>query len=288
VLLLLLVAGIFAVWWRGRDDRRLRVWLLDVGQGECIVARENGRTIVVDGGSSDRADVARSTILPFLQMQGVRRIDALFVSHPDDDHFNALPEVIREIPVARLYLAPRILDAAQPLLYADAWRRFLRDCRARGTQILPLEAPQVLALGDAGANLPLRVLWPKRDSKTSAGTNTNSLVLKIERGASSILLTGDADLAVEDALHGDAAAQNITVLKVGHHGSKTASSEAFLRQARPHAAVISCGRYNSFGHPSAAVLERLATLGIPTKRTDLDGTIEIECDDSSCQISSFR
>lgn len=291
--LLVLALGALALWWSGRDDGRLRVWLLDVGQGECIIARWRGRTIIVDGGSSDRERVGRSSIVPFLQMAGVRRVDALFVSHPDADHFNALPDVVREIPVARLYLSPRTLASSGPAARDDEWGRFLSLCRARNTEIRPIEAPQVLAFapedGSSASALPVRVLWPASGApRAESNHNANSLVLKIERGASSVLLTGDADASVEEALCHEAQAANITVLKAGHHGSKTASTQAFLEHARPQAAVISCGRYNSFGHPSAQVLERLAALGIATRRTDLDGTIEIECDESSCQVSSFR
>lgn len=287
----LLALGIAAVWWRGRDDGKLRVWLLDVGQGECIVAMWRGRTVIVDGGSSDREDVARASIVPLLQMAGVRRVDALFVSHPDADHFNALPEIAREVPVSRLFLTPRTLAASRPR--DDRWNRFLRECRERGTQVSSIQTPQVLTLapgdGSTGPALPLRVLWPRTDApQVESGNNANSLVLKIERGAASVLLTGDADASVEAALCHEAQAADVTVLKVGHHGSKSSSSEAFLRHARPRAAVISCGRYNPFKHPSEQVLERLANLGIPTKRTDLDGSIQIECDDHSCQISSLR
>lgn len=286
-----LVAGAL---WLGRDDGKLRVWMLDVGQGECIVARWRGRTVVIDGGSSDRERVGRSSIVPFLQMAGVRRVDALFVSHPDADHFNALPDVVREIPVSRLYLSPRTLAQSSR---GDEWSRFLDVCRARGTEIKSVAAPQVLALAPADGSraqpLPIRVLWPTPDApsaqaKSNAKSNADSLVLKIEHGATSVLLPGDAESDVEAALSREAEAANITVLKVGHHGSKTSSTEPFLRHARPRAAVISCGRYNSFGHPSARVLERLSALGIATRRTDLDGTIEIECDESSCQMSSFR
>ena len=285
VLALGVVAGAL---WLGRDDGKLRVWLLDVGQGECIVARWRGRTVVIDGGSSDRERVGRSSIVPFLQMAGVRRVDALFVSHPDADHFNALPDVVREIPVSRLYLSPRTLAQSSR---GDEWSRFLDVCRARGTEIKGVAAPQVLALAPADGSraqpLPIRVLWPTSDAP-SAKTNADSLVLKIEHGATSVLLPGDAESDVEAALSRQPGAANITVLKVGHHGSKTSSTEPFLRHARPRAAVISCGRYNSFGHPSARVLERLSALRIATKRTDLDGTIEIECGESSCQMSSFR
>jgi competence protein ComEC len=113
-------------------------------------------------------------------------------------------------------------------------------------------------------------------------------VLKVERGASSILLTGDAEESVEAALLSDPGASNVSVLKVGHHGSKTSTSRAFLAHAAPRAAIISCGRYNRFGHPNAQVLDRLAQKNIPTLRTDMDGTIDITCDDRACEVSSFR
>ena len=271
------------------------MWLLDVGQGECIVARWRGRTVVIDGGSSDREGAGRSSIVPFLHLAGVRRIDALFVSHPDADHFNALPDVVREVPVSRLYLSPQALAGTRAR--DDEWSRFLSLCRARGVEIQSIQAPQVLALapgdGSRAEPLPIRVLWPTENvprapSAAMKSSNVDSLVLKIERDASSVLLTGDAEGEAEAALSRDVRAANVTVLKAGHHGSKTSSTEAFLKHTRPRAAVISCGRYNSFGHPSPTVLERLAQAGIATRRTDLDGTIEIECGEASCQVSSFR
>jgi competence protein ComEC len=277
-------------WWAWRDDGRLRVTVLDVGQGECIVARWRGRTFVVDGGSSDRENVGRQVLAPFLQSAGVRRVDALFVTHPDADHFNALPDLLREVPVGRVFLTRDAL-ALDKGGRADDWSRLLELCRSRGVPIEALGGGQVLDIAPDGGASALRIhaLWPRGEPDIElTSDNDRSLVLKLELGASSVLLCGDIEAEAERALQKEAGARGVTVLKAAHHGSKTSTTASFLEHAAPRAAVISCGRYNRFKHPAPQVLDRLAARNIPTLRTDLDGSIEISCDGAGCALSSFR
>ncbi|MEO6908609.1 MAG: MBL fold metallo-hydrolase, partial [Abditibacteriaceae bacterium] len=121
-----------------------------------------------------------------------------------------------------------------------------------------------------------------------AGDNNHSMVAKLIYGNTSFLLTGDMEAEEEDQLVHRGVNLQCTILKVGHHGSKTSSTAAFLQAAHPATAIISCGRYNPFGHPATSTLERLKKFHIPWFRTDLQGTIQIHSDGKKCWIKTFR
>ena len=132
----------------------------------------------------------------------------------------------------------------------------------------------------------LSVLAPS--SPPLPGSNDNSVVLRLEHERVAMLLTGDIEREAEERLARRGAPLNCTVLKVAHHGSKTSTSPLFLRAANPRIAVISCGRYNSFGHPAPQTLGRLAERRVPIYRTDTQGAIEIFSNGRDCWVQTFR
>ncbi len=292
---LLIIATMMGSTWLWQQWPRPARWsltMLDVGQGESLLVRDpTGRAMLIDGGSSDsgRPDVGTSVIVPYLQSVGVEKLDALLITHSDSDHFNGLAQVAREVPIERVFItAPSEVTWNNGVTRAEEYPRLLAQLRASGAPLQTLHGGETFALGQ----VKVRVLWPPQDLSIQAASNASSAVLRLDYGQTSALLTGDSEADVEKALLRDTDSrrdlENVTLLKVGHHGSRTSSTLEFLQAIKPRVALISCGRYNRFGHPTGEVLTRLAQMQINTFRTDLDGSIEASCDASTCDVSSAR
>ncbi len=258
----------------------LRVTLLDVGQGEAIVIRSPmGRTVLIDGGSKDQIGVGRAVLVPYLQSIGAQNLDALVITHADSDHCNALPALLREIPVAVALDGARNARDAQAVDY-----QLTREALRRGkVPVLPARAGQILDLGGGAIVTVLAPLAPRLE-----GDNDNGVVLRLDYGRTSFLFTADIEAAGEARLVRRGAPLHCTFLKVAHHGSKSSSSPPFLRAASPRAALISCGRYNPFQHPATSTLQHLARRRVPVFRTDLRGAIEVTSDGQTCSIQTYR
>ncbi|MBI1967137.1 MAG: DNA internalization-related competence protein ComEC/Rec2 [Gemmatimonadetes bacterium] len=241
----------------------LTVHFLEVGQGDAAVLRTpGGRWIVIDGGprTPDR-DAGRRVVVPFLRKRGVARLALLVATHGDADHLGGLPAVIDAFPPGL------VLEPGEPLgrpLYLE----FLAAVEGSGAAWHPARTGDRIELD----GVLLEVLSP--DSAWLAqplDANEHSVVLRVTYGGVRLLLTGDAGVPVEARLAGRVGA--VDLLKVGHHGSRSASSEEWLAELRPAWAVISVGRRNRYGHPAPEVLERLAAQGVTIFRTDQSGTI---------------
>ncbi len=252
-------------------DGRLHVLMLDVGQGDAILVRgPDGRALLVDtgGGGPGRADRGERVVLPVLHRAGIRRLAALAVTHGDPDHAGGLASLVDGMPVDEVWVPAGTEDAPwqRPLVAAGVPRRVL----ARGDR---------LWLGP----VLVTVLHPPRvdrlsPSPWSADENNSSLVLRVEWGAAALLLTGDAEAKAEGDILAAGLPLQASVLKVGHHGSRHASSMPFLAAVAPRVALISAGARNPFGHPTPAALARLADAGAALYRTDYDGAVEVTTD----------
>jgi competence protein ComEC len=253
----LAVASAVTLFGRGADpaDRPygLRVEVLDIGQGDAILLQPAAApAVLVDGGPPGDGLEAK------LEDAGVERLGAAVVTHDQSDHAGGIDEILGRLPVARL-----LYGAASPRLVAEA--------RAGGAR------PLQLARGDAFrfGSLRLEVLWPPPElaAEPPAGTDPNelALVLLARWHRFAMLLTADAEAEAVPLDPGP-----IDVLKVAHHGSDDAGLGALLDRTRPRLAVISVGADNPFGHPTPGTLEALARHRIPTLRTDLAGTVEID------------
>jgi competence protein ComEC len=203
-----------------------------------------------------------------LHRVGVRRLAALAVTHDDPDHAGGLAGVLAGIPVGEIWAARGT--------EADPWRQALAAAGvpsrslARGDRLW-LGPVLVTVLHPAGPG-PLPVAGPALDE------NNRSLVLRLDWGLASAVLSGDAEAPAERHLLAAGVPLGAALLKVGHHGSAHASSTPFLGAVSPRVALVSAGRRNPFGHPAAATLGRLARAGADIYRTDLDGAVEIESD----------
>jgi competence protein ComEC len=249
-------------------DGRLHVYTLDVGQGDAILLRSpGGQVILVDGGPDPLALASRvGQILPFWQ----RRIALVVATHADQDHLAGL------VPILERYRVERVLSLAQmketPL--AAAWQQALERS---GAAFFPAARGQQIALGD---ELVLRVLHPavERSASLAAGDNRRSIVIQVQMGDFSMLLTGDIDASTERELLAAGEISPGVTLKVAHHGSAEGTSQELLQALRPLVAVISVGADNRFGHPSPEVLARLEAAGCQVFRTDQVGTIQLVTD----------
>jgi len=261
--------------------RPLEVTALAVGDGDCYLIRTpHGRCVLWDGGSRTVPDVGERVLVPNLLLLGVRRLDAVIVSHPDSDHVNGLPAVIAALPVRRL-LGPELPDEG------TAYRQVTDLCAVREIPRFPLRAGDVINLE---RGVCLRILAPGAYllRGTNSDTNNNGLVARLEYRRTRLLLTADLEAEGEQALfarHPDLRAQ---VMTVAHHGSRTGTTEQLLDAVQPEIAVISASGDPRTGHPHPTVLARLRHRGLAILRTDVHGQLTLRSDGRRWQVRTYR
>lgn len=264
---------------------RLEVTVLDVGQGDSIfVAFPDGRTMLVDAGGLPGAtyvrgrrpgyDVGEDVVSPFLWSRGLKRIDTMVVTHAHEDHVGGMLAVLRNFRVGEIWVGR---DEDVP-----AYRSVLAEASTKGIPVIH----RLRGEHFDWAGVRMAVLWPD-SSDPARARNDDSLVLRLEDGKDSFLLTGDIERAVQRNIlaNGDDLAANF--LKVPHHGGKTSSTAAFLDAVHPAIAAISVGEANPFGHPSQDAIERIEAEGSRLYRTDRDGAITAITDGRSMSIRPF-
>lgn len=240
------------------------VYFIDVGQGDCIFIDTLNRDMLIDGGTENAGNI----VVKFLQDLGITHIDFVVASHPHADHIGGLIKVLEEYNST---YAPVIIDCGfttSSKVYQDfialANERTLKHA-VRG---------QVIIL-DTYVNLT--VLNPKSPLEFD-NPNDNSVVLRMQVYNVTFLFTGDSESKSETSILKAGLNVTSTIFKVGHHGSRTATSLEFLEAVNPRVAIISVGLGNSYGHPHQETIEKLTSLGIIIYRTDLDGTITVTTD----------
>ncbi len=273
--MLALVGLFWHLWPAPGTDGRLRMTFLSVGQGDATLIRFPDRTtMLVDGGGYLRdngRDFGDRYLVPALHALQVERIDYLVLTHPHPDHLGGLPAVAEQFPVGAFWHGP---------WQGELWGEYRRLRSALQQHQVPVRqfqgGMQLLAVGNSRVTVFSPSSGRGQGVPTEAG-NEASLVLRLDFGRFSALLMGDAGLQREEQLQQQGVAP-VTVLKVGHHGSRGATGAPFLRQITPRLAVISVGADNRFGLPASATLQRLRECGTQICRTDRDGTIQVESD----------
>jgi competence protein ComEC len=283
VLLVLLVWHPFAPELRARE---LELSIIDVGQGDGLfLAFPDGKTMLVDGGGipvfgrapRSNMDIGEDVIAPYLWDRGIRHVDVIAISHAHEDHAGGVPALVRAFRPSQMWTGFTPED--------PVWQR-VRDAATRaGTPIRPLRAPSRFAFGGT----QIEVLAPSADYEPAEiPKNNDSLVLRITYGWRSFLLTGDIERLVERAIVDGGGLGPADVLKVPHHGSRTSTTEEFLEAAHPAFAVISAGFENSYGHPHAAVIDRLHDRHTELLRTDRNGMVTVRTDGRRLTVDSYR
>jgi competence protein ComEC len=252
----------------GKGPPALELSFLDVGQGDSVYVRfPDGFSMLVDGGGSERGDwdPGATRVVPFLRAEGIDRIDLVVASHPHADHVRGLAAVLGEVEVGEVWACWH----EEPNRWHD---ELLRAAEGRGVVVSP---PRAFERG----GVRLRPIWPPTGGPTCAdpgySANDNSIVLRLEYGRSAVLLTGDVERPVEEALLKRPEVRlRADLLKVPHHGSATSSSSAWIAAVSPRLAVISSGPGNAFGLPDPRVVERYRGAGIELVRIDQLGAVE--------------
>ncbi len=257
---------------------KLEITILDVGQGDGIYIRTPKKShILIDGGSSSRSRVGTYVLSNALKFYGGDKLDYVFVSHSDSDHYNGIAEILEKgEPVIGNLVLP---DIANP---DKAYLELVSQALERQCRIYYMKCKDMLELD----GVSFQCLHPEKISYEDK--NTGSLVLELSYGSFDMLFTGDLDAEGEREVQKKLPTRQIEILKVGHHGSATSTSLDFLSRLRPQAACISVGERNRYGHPAPEVMRRLSGVADKIYLTKDDGAITIETDGKTYRFSTFK
>ena len=248
----------------------LTVRFLDVGQGDSILLACGDETMLIDGGPVEEGQFLVSR----LSRLNVTSLDYVVNTHPDEDHCGGLAGVLAQYPAEHVYSS----------VTEYSTKIFSNVAKYASEQNHPIEVPETGDTWTLGSAV-VTVIGPV---ETYSDPNNGSLVLRVDYGETSFLFTGDMEQKAEEDLLASGANVKADVLKAGHHGSPTSSSEAFLKAVGASVAVVSVGEGNDYGHPSADVLERLEALGAKVYRTDELGEIIVTSDGKDLTVTTDR
>ncbi len=263
-------------------EGRLQIYALDAGQGDSLlVVSPEGKSVLIDAGPIQAGD----DVVAGLQKRGIRSLDLAVATHPHADHIGGMRQMLDKIEVKNF------LDSGQNYP-SNEYERLLRTIRDKRIKFISAKKGMKFEL-DSG--VVLTVLNPQGDGQRitkvrSGGSveNANSIVLRLSYGDFSMLLTGDAEFETEALMMKSGAPLRARVLKVGHHGSRHATSGKFLDEVNPEAAIISCGNDNKYGHPAQPALDRLRRANVKVYRTDLSGEIAVVSDGKKFEVHPTR
>lgn len=279
LLVILVLTCLFSAYFVAKEDRRgvLTVVFLDIGQGDAIfIEAPTGNQILIDGGPGKSILRELSKVMPFYD----RSIDVLIASHPDADHISGLNDVLGRYKID-LFMEPGV--EGETTLYKEL------NSRIERLKIEKLEARRgmVVYLGEGTV---LEILFPVTDPR-GMETNTASIVARLVYGENEFLLTGDSPKNIEEYLVSLECQRcpltlKADVLKVGHHGSKTSTSNIFVQAVSPDFTVISAGKDNRYGHPHPEVIDTLTKHKTKILRTDEQGRIVFESDGVNLELKN--
>ena len=243
-----------------RNPENLILYFIDAGQADACLIEQNNHFILIDAGDN----TSEGQMVDFLKSKGVQKLDYVFGTHPHADHIGGLDAVIDAFPIEEIYL-PKVM--ANTKTFEDVLDALERKGLQVNTPIpgskLPFEATEIEVLGP---------------TQEYGDLNNNSIVLRFTFLNSTFLFTGDMEQEAENDILSAGYDVKADLIKIGHHGSNTSTSQAFLDAVSPSYAVISVGADNSYGHPDEAIIRRLEDKNVEDYRTDQSGTIEVISD----------
>ncbi|EKE20497.1 MAG: hypothetical protein ACD_7C00551G0006 [uncultured bacterium] len=247
-----------------KNNGKLSVYFLDVGQGDAILITNGANQVLIDSGRSGKIVLEKlGQAMPFWD----RKLEALIITHPDADHYGGFNEILDFYKVENII---RTSDNSE----GGEWLALIE--KIKDNKINSIESVrETKIVFPAGAEL--KIIYPPADISQEKDKNNNSIVARLVFGQNEFLFTGDLSVAGENFLANSSVDIQADFLKIGHHGSKSSSSANFLDKVSPRDAIISVGKGNTYGHPHKEVLDSLKNRTVRVWRTDEDGTIEYKC-----------
>jgi len=248
-----------------------RITYLDVGQGDAELIQSGGQTMLIDAGGNSTA----KSLVNLLQNKGITKIDVLVGTHPHEDHIGGLDAVINQFDIGTIYM-PEV--AATTKTFEDV----LTAIETKGLTVTSPKPGKTFTLGTATGT----ILAP--NGKDYDDLNNYSIVIRVTYGNTSFLFAGDAETKSENEILAKGFNVHAEVLKVGHHGSTSSTSDNFLKAVSPEYAVIEVGKGNDYGHPHQETLDKLNTAKVKIYRTDLNGNITFTSDGNKITVETEK
>lgn len=255
-------------------EGELEVHFLDVGNADCILVRQGAHNMLIDSGESGYYQF----IVDYLDRHGVEKLDLVIATHAHADHIGEMAGIVRTFPIDRFIMA-FMPSGSEPT--TGVYLEMLEALKERNVEIAEAVAGDVYTLGTA----QLQILAPLSEDSDE---NAMSVVTRLTFGNRAFLFTGDAEAKVEREILTAGYEVRADVLKAGHHGSRTSSSEPFLKRVAPEYVAITCGDGRKYGHPHDEVLERLDAIGAVCYRSNLHGDIVFTTDGESLTVETEK
>ena len=233
----------------------IEVHFIDVGQGDCILVKNGDEAMLIDAGDDSKG----TKIQLYLKKQGITKLDYFLITHPDSDHCGGADVILYKFDCDKVLMTDFEKDTT-------SYKAVLDTLELKNYKVSNPKVGDRFKLGKS----TFTILGPLLENPSS---NNNSIVIRLENGKTSFLFSADAEKEEEDAIAANSLNIESDVLKIGHHGSSSSTSDAYLEKINPKYCVISCGAENDYGHPHAEVLDRLRKNGCRVFRTDEQGSI---------------
>lgn len=245
------------------NENIMIVHYIDVGQGDSILVQVNNKNLLIDAGPKD----SKKNLLTYLDSLDIETLDYVIATHPHEDHIGNMSKIINDYKIINFY-APKVVTTTR------TFEKMIEALNDKSLKISPIK--RGINTIDLGANTKVTIFSPI--SETTENLNNYSPIMKIQYNKTSFLFTGDAESDLEKEVLDSKANLKADVLKLGHHGSSTSTSEEFLKAVSPSLGIISLGIDNSYGHPHKETIDLHAKYKINILRTDIEGTIVLESD----------
>lgn len=246
--------------------KELKINFIDVGQGDsCLITTPQNKKVLIDSGGSESYDVGKNVLLPYLLDKRITKIEYIMISHFDTDHCKGFEYVLENIKVKNVIISKQS-EAS------ENFKQIMKIIRKKRINLIIVQKGSKIKIDNFTT---VDIISPQSEN-IADNMNDNSIVAKLEAYNFSILFTGDASEKIEKELIKEKINLKSDILKVSHHGSRTGTSEEFLKSVKPKIALIGVGENNKFGHPTEDVIKRLTENKVKIYRTDTDGEISIK------------